>query len=40
MHYAMGPAEFWVRADDAERATALLKELTPHEPDPNRSDGT
>jgi hypothetical protein len=25
--YAMGPAEFWVRADDAERARALLKEL-------------
>ena len=25
--YAMGPAEFWVRADDAERARVLLKEL-------------
>ena len=25
--YAMGPAEFWVRADDAERARGLLKEL-------------
>lgn len=25
--YAMGPAEFWVRADDAERARLLLKDL-------------
>ena len=26
--YAMGPAEFWVRADDEDRAVALLKDLT------------
>jgi len=26
--FAMGPAEFWVRADDAERARALLKDLS------------
>ena len=25
--YAMGPAEFWVRADDADRARELLDEL-------------
>jgi hypothetical protein len=25
----VGPAEFWVRADDAERARALLEELEP-----------
>ena len=25
--YAMGPAEFWVRADDAERTRLLLKDL-------------
>jgi hypothetical protein len=26
--YAVGPAEFWVRADDEDRALALLKDLT------------
>jgi putative signal transducing protein len=26
--YAVGPAEFWVRADDAERARELLEDLT------------
>ena len=25
--YAMGPVEFWVRADDADRAQALLADL-------------
>lgn len=25
--YAMGPAQFWVRAEDAERARGLLKDL-------------
>ena len=27
-NFAMGPAEFWVRADDAERARELLEGLT------------
>jgi hypothetical protein len=27
-NYAMGPAEFWVRAEDADDAGALLKDLT------------
>jgi hypothetical protein len=27
--YAMGPAEFWVRAEDAQRAQDLLKDLSP-----------
>jgi hypothetical protein len=27
--YVFGPAEFWVRAEDAERARELLKDLTP-----------
>ncbi len=26
--YAMGPAEFWVRAEDAENARVLLQDLT------------
>jgi hypothetical protein len=26
-NFAMGPAEFWVRADDGERARALLEDL-------------
>lgn len=26
--FAMGPAEFWVREDDADRARTLLKDLT------------
>jgi hypothetical protein len=26
--YAMGPAEFWVREDDADRARELLEDLT------------
>ena len=26
--YAMGPAEFWVREDDADRARELLHDLT------------
>jgi len=30
--YLMGPAEFWVRADDAERARELLEGLTPFRP--------
>jgi hypothetical protein len=29
--FAVGPAEFWVRADDAERARALLKDLRERE---------
>jgi hypothetical protein len=33
--YAMGPAEFWVRAEDAERARELLKDLTPTQSGPS-----
>jgi hypothetical protein len=34
--FAMGPAEFWVRADDAENARALLQDLVaPGEMPPN-----
>ena len=28
-NFAVGPAEFWVRADDADRARRLLERLTP-----------
>ena len=27
--YAFGPAEFWVRAEDADRVRELLKDLSP-----------
>jgi hypothetical protein len=30
-NYLVGPAEFWVRAEDAQRARELLKDLTPIE---------
>jgi hypothetical protein len=34
--FAMGPAEFWVRADDAENARALLQDrVAPGEMPPN-----
>jgi len=35
-NFAMGPAEFWVRAEDAENARVLLERLTAPgaEPDP------
>jgi hypothetical protein len=32
-NYIVGPAEFWVRADDAERARGLLEALGPSAPD-------
>ena len=32
--YVFGPAEFWVRAEDADRARELLKDLT--EPGPGQ----
>jgi len=31
--FAMGPAEFWVREDDAIRARELLKDLTVSDPE-------
>jgi hypothetical protein len=31
--FAMGPAEFWVREDDAVRARELLKDLTVSDPE-------
>ena len=34
--YVMGPAEFWVRAEDAERARALLKDLDTASPPVDR----
>jgi hypothetical protein len=36
--FAMGPAQFLVRADDADRARALLKELTAQDPEPDSPD--
>jgi Putative prokaryotic signal transducing protein len=33
--FAMGPAEFWVRADDAERARELLAGLTEADESPD-----
>jgi hypothetical protein len=32
--YVFGPAEFWVRAEDAGRARELLKDLTESGPKP------
>ena len=36
--FAMGPAEFWVREDDANRARELLKDLTVSDPDKSSHD--
>jgi hypothetical protein len=35
--FAMGPAEFWVREDDADRARELLKDLTASDDGPDSS---
>jgi len=37
--YAMGPAEFQVRVEDAERARALLAELEPPTPGDHKGSG-
>lgn len=34
-NFAMGPAEFWVRADDADRARDILNGLTASDPKPD-----
>jgi len=31
-NYVVGPAQFWVRADDAERARGLLEGFAPTDP--------
>jgi Putative prokaryotic signal transducing protein len=36
-NFAMGPAQFWVRAEDAERARNLLADLTAADRNPDSS---